>query len=151
MKLVLSSAVLAGVLLITGCGGTQCESICTQYNACTVAERSINVDCVDFCSSVDALNARAAAESVSCAQLWTAHLNCWQQNVSNICDSSFADCDDEAAAWGGGIDTNGNPTGCIDAYCDAKVAANEFDKACQGAFEGFNTNLSLISPFQSGF
>jgi hypothetical protein len=142
LKLVLSSAVLGAVLLITGCGGTQCEQVCSQYDACTVAQRSINVDCIDFCSNVDAVNARAAAAGFTGGSAaWTTHLNCWSSHISSICDTNFADCDQSALDW----------RLTVDPYCDQVIAQEKFDAACQGEFEGFDTNVSVISPFQSGF
>jgi len=143
LKLVLSSAVLAGVLLLTGCGGSLCEQTCARYNACTVAERSINMDCTDYCSNVDSLNARANTAGVTgCAAKWTAHLNCWQNKPQTaLCDTDNVDCDQSATDW----------QDCVVPYCDGVVLAGTFDRACQGEFDGFPNSLSLWSPFQSGF
>jgi hypothetical protein len=140
LKLVFSFAVLAGVLVVSGCGGTQCEQVCNQYNACTVAQRSINVDCIDFCGEVDALNARAQASGVTgCAAKWTTHLTCWRTNASSVCDEAATACDASALDW----------KTCVVPYCDQTVADGKFDRACQGEFEGCDTTLSLESPFQS--
>jgi len=140
LKLVFSFAVLAGVLVVSGCGGTQCEQLCTQYNACTVAQRSTNVDCIDFCSEVDAVNARAQAKGVSgCDAKWTEHLACWNRNVSSICNDQATDCDQSALDW----------QTCVASYCDQVIAEEKFDRSCQGEFEGCSTSLSLESPFQS--
>lgn len=147
MKLVLTSALLGALFLISGCA-TQCEGIAAQYNTCTFEEgprhRTVQVDGANFCGMVDALNTRAAAAGTTgCADLWRTHLQCWQGNMANICNIDDVTCDDSAIAW----------ETCVEGYC-ATVNADPdgYDPQCVGGFSflGFD-NLSLPSPFQSGF
>jgi len=138
LKLVLTSALFGALFLVSGCG-TQCESISRQYNACPIGKRFIQIDTENFCGQVDAFNARAAAAGQQCTPLWTAHLACWQQHISSICDTNFADCDDSAIAW----------QDCVRTYCEA-VPADKYEPECQGG-EFLDDPLSLPSPFQSGF
>ena len=145
MKLVLTSALFGALFLISGCG-TQCESVCAEYNTCQIdsdpPERFVHVDCANFCAGVDAANARSAqAGTAGCAQKWSAHMTCWQQNRTKICDNdpdtgggSATDCDASAGEW----------EACIGAYC-ATLGADEYDPAC------FDGDIAFLSPFQSGF
>lgn len=138
MKLVLTSALIGALFLVSGCG-TQCESVCTQFNACEIdsnpPERFVQVDCANFCGGVDQLNARAArAGTAGCDAKWTAHLACWRTNSAKICDSDALDCDDSAAEW----------QTCIGTYC-ATLADEEYDPGCAGG------DIVFLSPFQSGF
>lgn len=134
MKLVLTSALLGALFLVSGCA-TQCESVSNAYNQCKLDQRVVQVDAANFCGMVDALNQRAGG---NCGQLWTAHLQCWQQHISSICDRSFTDCDASATAW----------DDCVTTYCD-NLPADKYDPECQGG-EGFGS-LSLPSPFSSDF
>jgi hypothetical protein len=134
LKLVLTSALIGALFLISGCG-TQCDSVCAQFNTCKLdsnpPERFVYVDCANFCSGVDAVNQRAGGD---CKTQWTAHLTCWQQNRNEICNTDFDGCDETAADW----------ATCVDTYC-AGLAADEYDPAC------FDGAIVFISPFQSGF
>jgi hypothetical protein len=140
LKLVLTSALLGALFLISGCA-TQCEGVCAQYNTCTFESgerhRTVQVDCANFCGTVDALNARAATENVTeCGSLWKAHLDCWQGNMANICNIDDTTCDDSAVAW----------QDCVTDYCAAVAAdANAYDPECDSG------DILIPSPFQSGF
>jgi hypothetical protein len=123
---------------MSGCG-TQCDSVCASFNTCKLdsnpPERFVAVDCANFCGFADALNARATKAGIAgCDQKWTAHLNCWQQNISKICDTDETACDQSAADW----------DDCIVSYCET-LGPDDYDPECDGG-----ANL-LTSPFQSGF
>jgi len=142
LKLVLTSALFGAFFLMSGCA-TQCESVCAQYDNCSIeTQRSTRVDCPNFCGIVDAFNQRVAAAGITgCDQKWTAHLTCWQQNISKICDSTDTVCDASATDW----------QTCVTAYCDG-LTADQFDPECVGwqGTDAFGL-LSIPSPFQSGF
>jgi hypothetical protein len=138
LKLVLTSALVGALFLISGCG-TQCESVCAEFNSCAIdsnpPERFVQVDCANFCGGVDQVNARAASSGTAgCGQKWTAHLACWQTNRAEICNTDFDGCDDTAAEW----------ATCVNDYCGT-LAEDEYDPACYGG------EIVFSSPFQSGF
>jgi hypothetical protein len=140
LKLVLTSALLGALFLISGCA-TQCEGICAQYNTCTFEagerNRTVKVDCANFCGTVDAFNARAAAAGITgCDTAWRDHLTCWQGNMANVCDTENTDCDDTALAW----------EDCVTTYCEQVDATTDaYDPQCDSG------GILIPSPFQSGF
>ena len=136
MKLVLTSALLGAFFLISGCA-TQCESIGAAYNTCKLSERSVQVDGANFCGLIDSFNQRAAANGqTGCDAKWTAHLACWQTNISKICDATFDGCDQTATDW----------QDCVGAYCLAIADdADKYDPQCDSG------DILAPSPFQSGF
>ncbi len=115
MRVVLLSAGLAAMMtFITGCS-SKCEAVCSEANACDLTVRATDVDCPSFCSDVESFNERAVqAEQESCDTQFQAHLDCWEQNSSQMCTKEFEGCQETGAAW----------TACMDAYCDS-VAAKE--------------------------
>ncbi len=123
MRVVVLTAGLAAVFLMTGCS-SKCESVCSEANACELTERSVDVDCPEFCQDVDEFNARAvAAGQQSCDTQFQAHLDCWESNTAQICSTEFDGCVESADAW----------YECMAAYC-ASVAEDEtkFDPNCFG-------------------
>jgi len=136
LKLVLTSALFGAFFLISGCA-TQCESVGNAYNTCKLTERAVGVDSANFCGLVDAFNQRAAAAGTTgCDAKWTAHIQCWQQNISKICDTTFDGCDTTATDW----------QDCVGAYCTAIAAdPNKYDPECDSG------DILIPSPFQSGF
>jgi hypothetical protein len=136
LKLVLTSALLGALFLVSGCA-TQCESVGNAYNTCKLTERSVGVDSANFCGLVDAFNQRAAAAGVTgCDAKWTTHLQCWQQHISSICDTTFKDCDASAGDW----------EDCVTAYC-AQIAtdSSKYDPECDSG------DILIPSPFHSDF
>ncbi|WP_224247806.1 hypothetical protein [Hyalangium gracile] len=117
---VLTAGLLAVMGLITGCS-SKCDSVCGNANSCEVDERSVDVDCPEFCADVEDFNARAqAAEFESCDAQFQAHLDCWENNSSKICDAEFAGCAESAQAW---VD-------CMTPYCEAVAAETKTDPNC---------------------
>lgn len=140
MKLVLTSALLGALFLVSGCA-TQCEGVSAQYNTCTFEDgpnvRTVKVDGANFCGLVDAFNQRAAAAGITgCDQKWADHLKCWQGNMANICNIEDTTCDDSAVAW----------QDCVTDYCAAvAMDADAYDPQCDSG------DILIPSPFQSGF
>jgi hypothetical protein len=127
---VLTVGVLAVMGLVTGCS-SQCESICAEANACTVAERPADVDCPHFCADAEDFNGRAtAAGQQSCAAQFEAHLSCWEKNTAQICSKEFDGCAEQAEAW----------VECMTPYCEAVATDKKTDPNC---FEGEPT----LTPF----
>jgi hypothetical protein len=136
LKLVLISALFGALFLISGCA-TQCESVSAQYNTCKFTERGVQVDSQNFCGLIDAFNARAASAGVTgCDAKWTAHLQCWQQNIAEICNTDFKDCDQTGDDW----------ETCVTAYC-TQVANDPdgYDPQCDSG------DILAPTPFHSGF
>ena len=112
MRVVFLSMGLAAVMsLMTGCSSTKCESVCAEANACELSERPTNVDCPEYCQDVEDFNARAAARQggQSCQAQFDAHIQCWETNTAQICNTEFTGCADSGAAW----------TECMAAHCAA--------------------------------
>lgn len=119
---VLTVGLLAVMGLLTGCS-SQCESICAEANACTVAERPTDVDCPEYCADIDEFHARASkAGQENCDKQFQAHLSCWEKNSAKICDKAFEGCEEAAAAW----------TACMMPYCEAILAEEGTDPNCAG-------------------
>lgn len=111
MRVVLLSAGLAAMMtFITGCS-SECESICSEANACELTSRSTDVDCPEFCADVDKFNERAVAAGYeSCDAQFQAHMDCWSQNTAQICNTeTFEGCVETGDAW----------TECMAEYCAA--------------------------------
>jgi hypothetical protein len=140
LKLVLASALFGAFFLISGCA-TQCEGVCAQYNTCTFEagprNRTVKVDCANFCGQVDLFNQRAAAAGkTECAGLWKDHLTCWNGNMTNICNIEDVTCDDSAVAW----------QDCVTEYCtQLAMDPDAYDPECSDG------DILIPSPFQSGF
>jgi protein gp37 len=119
---VLAASLLAALSLASGCA-SRCEAVCERANACTVAQRSTDVDCVHYCGDVEAVNKRAvAAGQQSCDALFQEHLRCWERNPRQICSAEFTDCAESGQAW---VD-------CMTPYCAAVAAAKTTDPNCAG-------------------
>jgi hypothetical protein len=117
---VLTVGLLAVMGLVTGCS-SECESICSEANACTVAERPTDVDCPHYCADAEDFNGRSkAAGFESCATQFQAHLDCWEKNSAQICSKEFEGCDEAAQAW---VD-------CMTPYCAQVNADKTTDPNC---------------------
>jgi hypothetical protein len=115
-----TAGLLAVMGLVTGCS-SQCESICAEANTCTVAERPTDVDCPYYCADAEAFSKRSQeAGHESCAAQFQAHLDCWDQNTSKICDKAFQGCAEAGQAW---VD-------CMKPYCAAINAEKKTDPNC---------------------
>ena len=64
------------MLFDAGCGGSSCENICTERNACTAVKQ---VNCSQYCAAAVALNTPA-----NCAGHFTDTLNCYG-GVKDVC------------------------------------------------------------------
>jgi hypothetical protein len=117
---VLTAGLLAVMGLAAGCS-SHCESVCGNANACEVSERSVDVDCPEFCSDVESFDSRArAAGQESCDASFQAHLDCWETHTSRICDAEFDGCAESGQAW---VD-------CMTPYCEAVAAELRTDPNC---------------------
>jgi hypothetical protein len=108
----------AALLVLSGCS-SPCESVCSDFNDCTVEERDHKVDCATFCDREQQFEESAAkAGADTCKTQFDAHLSCWETNIDEICDAEFTGCEASATAW---ID-------CMAKFC--AVPANTNDQAC---------------------
>jgi hypothetical protein len=127
---VLTAGLLAVMGLVTGCS-SKCESVCGNANSCELNERSVDVDCSEFCSDADAFNSRAkAADQDSCDTQLQAHLDCWENNSARICDAEFEGCAESGQAW----------VECMTPYCEAVAADEKADPNC-------SDGVPTLSPF----
>jgi hypothetical protein len=108
---------LAAVMsLMTGCSSSKCESVCEEANACELTERPTNVDCVHYCEDVEAFNERAVkAGGESCQAQFDAHIECWETNSAQMCNTEFDGCAESGEAW----------TECMAAHCAAVAESEE--------------------------
>jgi hypothetical protein len=117
---VLTVGLLAVMGLVTGCS-SQCEAVCGEANACTVAERATDVDCPEFCADAEEFDGRAKeAGFESCAAQFQAHLDCWEQNSAQICSTEFEGCDTASQEW----------VACMTPYCAQMSADKKSDPNC---------------------
>lgn len=124
---VLTASLLAVLCLGSGCS-SKCEAVCDEANACSVKERSVDVECTPFCADVEDFQARAKQAGQECTSQWEEHLNCWDAGSSSICQSpddseKSAECAEKAQAW---VD-------CMKPYCEAVAEAEDgYDPNCDG-------------------
>jgi hypothetical protein len=117
---VLTMGLLSVLGFATGCS-SQCESVCSEANTCTVAERPTDVDCPHYCEDAENFDSRlTAAGHESCSAQFQAHLDCWEQNSSQTCNKDFEGCDEAAQAW----------VTCMTPYCAALNAEKKTDPNC---------------------
>jgi hypothetical protein len=122
LRLILS--LCAVLVAVSGCS-TPCESVCSSFNECTVAERDHKVDCATFCDRVDQFQASAEkAGADACKNEFDAHTACWESNIDNICNADDTKCAASGTAW----------TDCMAKFC--AVEANAKDQACVPQDEG---------------
>jgi hypothetical protein len=114
----------AALVALSGCS-TPCESVCSSFNSCTVAERDHKVDCATFCDREQQFEESAAkTRADTCKKQFDAHLSCWETNVGAICDAENTKCEMSATAW----------TDCMAKFC--AVEANAKNQACVPQDEG---------------
>lgn len=114
----------AALFVLSGCS-TPCESVCSSYNSCTVAQRDHKVDCATFCGREQQFEETAARARVdTCKKAFDAHLACWETNLGDICNAESTKCEASATAW----------TDCVAKFC--AVEANASDQACVPQDEG---------------
>lgn len=109
---------------LSGCS-SPCESVCSSYNDCTVAERDHKVDCSTFCDREEQFEESAAKVGAdTCEAEFDAHLSCWESHIDDICDAENTQCEASATAW---VD-------CMAKFC--AVEANAENPACVPQDEG---------------
>jgi hypothetical protein len=114
----------AALFVLSGCS-TPCESVCSSFNECTIAERDHEVDCATFCDREQQFEEHAAKIGAdTCKTEFDAHIACWETNIGQICDAESAVCEASATAW----------TDCMAKFC--AVPANADDQACVPQDEG---------------
>lgn len=121
-RLILS--LCATLFLVSGCS-TPCQSVCSSFNDCTVAQRDHKVDCGTFCGRVEQFEASAKKSGGdTCEAEFDAHISCWDTNMGDICNAESTKCAESATAW----------TDCMAKFC--AVEANANDQACVPQDEG---------------
>ncbi len=114
----------AALLTLTGCS-TPCESVCSSFNECTVAERDHQVDCPTFCDREQDFEETASKQGAdTCKAEFDAHISCWEGNIAQICNAEDTKCEASATAW----------TDCMAKFC--AVEANAEDPNCVPQDEG---------------
>ena len=114
----------AVLFVLSGCS-SPCESVCSEFNSCTVEERDHKVDCSAFCSREEQFEETAAkAGADTCKTQFDAHISCWETNIGDICNAESMVCEASATAW---VD-------CMAKFC--AVDANANDQACVPQDEG---------------
>jgi hypothetical protein len=114
----------AALFGLSGCS-TPCESVCSEFNGCTLVERDHQVDCGTFCEREQQFEETAAEVGAdTCKAEFDAHIACWEGNIENICDAENTTCEASATAW----------TDCMAKFC--AVEANADDQACVPQDEG---------------
>jgi hypothetical protein len=117
---ILTAGLLSVMGLITGCS-SKCEAVCSEANTCEVKDRPTDVDCPEYCADVDNFNARAKdAGQESCDAQFQKHLDCWETNSKQICNTEFEGCVEAAQAF---VD-------CMTTYCNAMKAEKQSDPNC---------------------
>ncbi len=109
---------LLGLAALSGCSVTKCESVCLQFNSCTVSQRDHRVDCPEFCADIIALESTIQKKGMNnCHSKFETHLDCWRKSSKQICNAEYQGCEASATEW----------TDCLSAYCDAH---GENDPSC---------------------
>jgi len=97
----------AALIVLSGCS-TLCESVCSEYNACTVDQRADDVDCATFCGRVKQFEESASkAGAETCKTQFDAHISCWETNIKDICNAESMVCIVLKTAW----------EGCMEKFC----------------------------------
>jgi hypothetical protein len=122
VRAVVLTTLLMAVVPMIGCSPTgKCESVCAQWNACTIDQRAVDFECSFLCNDVEAQQDRAAKEGQpDCKAEYEAHLDCWQSNSKQICNKEFTDCRATGTAW----------TTCMRTYCGYVGTAKLTDQNC---------------------
>lgn len=134
MRAVVLTTLLMAVLPVIGCAGPsgKCESVCAQWNACAINQRSVEFECNLLCEDIEKQQAKAAeAGQPDCKTEHEAHLDCWQSNSAEICNREFTGCRDSGTAW----------TTCLQTYCRyVQTQENLSDPNC-------NSGRATFVPF----
>ncbi|UQA59815.1 hypothetical protein [Polyangium aurulentum] len=114
----------AALFALSGCS-SPCESVCSSFNDCSLAERDHDVDCATFCAREQQFEETAAAKGAdTCEKEFDAYISCWESNIGDICNAESTKCDASVTAW---VD-------CMAKFC--AVEANASDHACVVQDEG---------------
>ena len=118
--------------VLSGCS-TPCESVCSNYNTCTIEQRDHKIDCGTFCGREQQFEETAAKTGAdACKKEFDAHISCWQTNIGEVCNAESMKCEESATAW----------TDCMAKFCavshtekdsdgmDKTVYDHEQDQAC---------------------
>jgi hypothetical protein len=97
----------AALVALAGCK-TPCESVCSEFNDCSIAARDHKVDCRTYCEREEQFEEKAEETGAdACATQFDEHISCWESNIDGICNAENTACEASATAW----------TDCVAKFC----------------------------------